>query len=86
MKDLKPYRINAMLNYNRTQRIVLVEIRPGNMAPNTYTLFSKDKAAMYVFRKEDGEWHQQYGRAFEADQFTAIKQMLEEIDKEIFAK
>ncbi|MGJ1431565.1 hypothetical protein ACR79M_08310 [Sphingobacterium spiritivorum] len=61
MKDLKPYRINAMLNYNRTQRIVLVEIRPGNMAPNTYTLFSKDKAAMYVFRKEDGEWHQQYG-------------------------
>ncbi|MGJ1362907.1 hypothetical protein ACR79B_20655 [Sphingobacterium spiritivorum] len=83
MKDLTPYRINAMLNYNRTQRTVLVEIRPGNMAPNTYTLFSKDKAAMYVFRKEDGEWHQNYGESFEADQLKAITQMLDEIDQEI---
>ncbi|MGJ1499635.1 hypothetical protein ACR79R_20145 [Sphingobacterium spiritivorum] len=83
MKDLTPYRINAMLNYNRTQRTVLVEIRPGNMSPNTYTLFSKDKAAIYVFRKEDGEWTQNYGEAFEQDQFKAITQMLDEIDQEI---
>ncbi len=83
MKDLTPYRINAMLNYNRTQRTVLVEIRPGNMAPNTYTLFSRDKAAMYVFRKEDGEWQQNYGESFEEDKFKAITHMLDEIDQEI---
>ncbi|MGJ1420428.1 hypothetical protein ACR79T_12445 [Sphingobacterium spiritivorum] len=82
MKDLTPYRINAMLNYNRTQRTVLVEIRPGNMAPNTYTLFNKEKTSMYVFRKDDDEWLQHYGQPFETDLFYAITQMLDEIDQE----
>ncbi|MGJ1267340.1 hypothetical protein ACR78F_04545 [Sphingobacterium spiritivorum] len=72
-----------MLNFNKTQRTVLVEIRPGNMAPNTYTLFSKDKNTMYVFRKENGEWQQNYGKTFETVQFYAITQMLDEIDREI---
>ncbi|EFK55783.1 Uncharacterised protein [Sphingobacterium spiritivorum] len=41
---------------------------------------------MYVFRKDHGEWLQHYIQPFKADLFYTIKQMLDEIDQEIFHK